>query len=56
MEDKILSFRDLEVWRNGVKLARDIYQLTGTFPNHELYALTSQLRRAAVSVVKNPVK
>ena len=53
MEDKILSFRDLEVWRNGVKLARDIYQLTGTFPNHELYALTSQLRRAAVSVSSN---
>jgi four helix bundle protein len=50
MESKILSYRDLEVWKNGVKLAKDIYQLTEAFPNHELYALTSQLRRASVSV------
>jgi four helix bundle protein len=56
MESKILSYRDLEVWKNGVKLAKDIYRLTETFPNHELYALTSQLRRASVSVMKNPVK
>jgi four helix bundle protein len=53
MEGKILSYRDLEVWKNGVKLAKDIYLLTETFPNHELYALTSQLRRAAVSVPSN---
>jgi four helix bundle protein len=53
MESKILSYRDLEVWKNGVKLAKDIYRLTETFPNHELYALTSQLRRASVSVSSN---
>ena len=53
MESKIVSYRDLEVWKNGVKLAKDIYRLTETFPNHELYALTSQLRRASVSVSSN---
>ncbi len=44
MGDKILSYRDLDVWKNGIQLAKDIYGLTETFPNHELYALTSQLR------------
>jgi len=53
MGGKILSYRDLEVWENGVKLAKDIYRLTETFPNHELYSLTSQLRRASVSVPSN---
>jgi len=53
MGGKILSYRDLEVWENGVKLAKDIYRLTEAFPNHELYALTSQLRRASVSVPSN---
>jgi four helix bundle protein len=53
MGEKILSYRDLEVWKNGIKLAKDIYRLTETFPNHELYALTSQLRRAAISVPSN---
>jgi four helix bundle protein len=48
-----LSYRDLEVWKNGIQLAKNIYQLTETFPNHELYALTSQLRRASVSVPSN---
>jgi hypothetical protein len=36
MESKILSYRDLEAWKNGVKPAKDIYRFTGTFPNHEL--------------------
>ena len=53
MKEKILSYKDLEVWKNGVKLAKDIYRLTETFLYHELYALTSQLRRAAVSVSSN---
>jgi four helix bundle protein len=53
MKEKILSYKDLEVWKNGVKLAKDIYWLTETFLYHELYALTSQLRRAAVSVSSN---
>jgi hypothetical protein len=32
MGEKILSYRDLEVWKNGVKLAKDIYRVTETFP------------------------
>jgi len=53
MENKILSYRDLEVWKNGIQLAKNIYQLTETFPKNELYALTSQMRRASVSVPSN---
>lgn len=56
MDGKILYYPDLEVWKNGVKLAKDIYRLAESFPNHELYALTSQLRRTDVSVSSNIAK
>jgi four helix bundle protein len=44
------SFRDLTVWQRAVELATCVYQVTAQFPRSELYGLTSQLRRAAVSV------
>jgi four helix bundle protein len=44
---------DLLVWQEGMALARDVYSATADFPNHELYGLTSQLRRAAVSIPSN---
>ena len=47
------SFRDLRVWQAGMELAESIYQLTATFPPQEMYGLTSQLRRAAVSIPSN---
>ena len=47
------SFRDLRVWRDAMKLASDTYRLTANFPKHELYALSQQMRRAAVSVPSN---
>ena len=49
----ISSYRDLEVWKKGVQLAKAAYQLTGTFPKHEIYGLSSQLQRAAVSIPAN---
>ena len=45
--------RTLKVWRDAVALARDIYAHTATFPPEERFGLTSQLRRAAVSVPSN---
>ena len=47
------SFRDLRVWQEAMKLAREVYRDTTDFPKHELYGLTQQIRRAAVSVSSN---
>ena len=50
---KILSFKDLIVWQKGMDLAELVYQLTASLPKAELYSLTDQMRRAAVSIVSN---
>jgi four helix bundle protein len=47
------SFRDLRVWPEAMKLTAEVYRGTVHFPRHELYGLTSQMRRAAVSVPSN---
>jgi four helix bundle protein len=47
------SYKDLRVWKQSIDLALEIYHQTQGFPKHELYGLTSQLRRAAVSVPSN---
>jgi four helix bundle protein len=47
------DFRKLEVWHKSQKLVSAVYKLTGTFPSAERYALTSQVRRAAVSIAAN---
>lgn len=47
------SFRDLRVWREAMALTMEIYQATAAFPKHEVYGLTQQIRRAAVSVPSN---
>jgi four helix bundle protein len=47
------SFRDLVVWQKSIHLATIIYRLTEDFPRGELYGLTTQLRRCAVSVPSN---
>ena len=47
------SFQDLRVWQEAMKLAAEIYRSTANFPRHELYGLSQQIRRAAVSVPSN---
>lgn len=51
--NEIKSFRDLTIWKDGIKLVKNIYEITKTFPNSEIYGLTSQIRRATVSVPSN---
>jgi four helix bundle protein len=46
-------FDELEVWQRGHQLVLRVYRATSDFPNHEIYGLTSQMRRAAVSVPAN---
>lgn len=47
------SFKDLRVWQEAMALTVEIYKCTGDFPKHEVYGLTQQIRRAAVSVPSN---
>ncbi len=45
--------RDLIVWQRAIELTVEIYKLTRSFPKEEMYGLTSQMRRASVSVASN---
>jgi 23S rRNA-intervening sequence protein len=47
------SFQDLRIWQESMDLTVEIYRATSDFPRHEIYGLTSQMRRAAVSVPSN---
>jgi len=51
--EKAQRFEDLIVWQKAHKLVLAIYSLSSKFPSNEMYGLTSQLRRAAVSVPSN---
>jgi four helix bundle protein len=49
----VASYRDLLVWQRAMVLAEAIYGVTASFPSREMYGLTAQLRRAAVSIPSN---
>jgi four helix bundle protein len=49
----IKSYRDLEVWQKARKLVKEIYTLSQNFPREEQFGLTSQIRRAAISIPSN---
>src|ERR1700730_17199587 len=50
---KLEFYRDLVAWQKALDLCEAIYQTSSHFPQHEVYGLTSQIRRAAVSVPSN---
>jgi four helix bundle protein len=49
----IRAYRDLDVWKVGMKLIAEVYSVSGRFPADERFGLTAQIRRAAVSVAAN---
>ena len=49
----VQSYRDLVVWKKSMALVLEVYRCTQSFPKIETYGLTSQLRRAAVSIPSN---
>lgn len=49
----IRSYQDLAVWKKAMQLVTQVYRLTRHFPREEMYGLTSQIRRAAVSIPTN---
>lgn len=50
---KIVKFTDLDAWQEAHRLVLMIYELTKDFPKEEMFGLTSQMRRAAVSITSN---
>ena len=53
---KIKSYKDLNIWKRSIRLVEEIYIITKKFPKEEIYGLTSQLRRSAVSIPSNIVE
>lgn len=47
------SYRELTVWQKGIDLVTEVYQITSGFPKEEIYGLTSQMKRSAVSIPSN---
>lgn len=52
-ENKIKSFGDLKAWQSARRLVKTTYESIAGFPNTELYGLTSQMKRASVSIASN---
>lgn len=53
MKKEIKSFRDLIIWQRGINLVKEVYKETQNFPKQELYGLTNQIRRSAISIPSN---
>ena len=47
------THKDLDVWKLGIDLVEEVYKASRSFPKEELYGLTSQMRRSAVSIPSN---
>lgn len=47
------SYRDLEVWQKSIAMVTSVYSISKQLPKEELYSLTNQIRRAAVSIPSN---
>lgn len=52
-DGQVTTYKDLIAWRKGISLVTTIYSATIAFPSFEMYGLTSQLRRASVSIASN---
>ncbi len=51
--EKITTYRQLNIWKEAIKLVKEIYKLTEKFPKAEQYSLSSQMQRAAISIPSN---
>ena len=53
MADKIRNFRDLDIWKKGIEIVKDVYGTVNQFPKQELYGLAAQMQRCSVSIASN---
>ncbi len=51
--EKIRNFRDLHVWKKGIEIVKDTYGVTRGFPRYEVFGLSSQMQRSAISIPSN---
>jgi four helix bundle protein len=51
--ETIKHFKELKVWQKGIEIVKDIYEITKRFPKEEMYGLTTQMRRSAISIPSN---
>jgi four helix bundle protein len=49
----VKSYKELNIWKKGVEIVNTIYEITKSFPRDEIYGLTAQMRRCAVSIPSN---
>jgi four helix bundle protein len=49
----VKRYRDLDIWKKGIELVKDVYKVTEKLPKHEIYGLVSQMRRSAISIPSN---
>ena len=49
----MMTHKDLDVWKKSIALVASIYKITSLFPKEEIYGLTSQIRRSAISIPSN---
>jgi len=47
------THKDLDVWKDGISFVTKVYKMTSSFPKEEIYGITSQIRRASVSIPSN---
>ena len=53
MRGVVVTHKDLDVWKIGIELIKQVYEITNLFPNEETYGLISQMIRSAISIPSN---
>ncbi len=53
MTEKIRDFRDLNIWKKGIEIVKDVYGIVEKFPKQEFYGLVSQVQKSAISIPSN---
>lgn len=53
MSKKIKNFRDLDIWKKGIEIVKDVYEAVNDFPKQEFYGLAAQMQRCSVSIPSN---
>ena len=53
MTKGVNNFKDLKIWKIAIQLVKKVYKVSSKFPKEELYGLTSQMRRSAISIPSN---